>query len=167
MSPTIIELHRRDQHALLEHFGGLAVGAAGDHAADIRLVRDAAGESDECILMKDRRDDGEIRGVRQIALVGMIAQQEVAIRQRAAMHLEDAADKMEIDRRMQDHRRRHRNAAAAVGNDAGEIARLADDGRIAGAEEMIVHLLHQACDPVAQKLHRDAVDRLTHRSPPG
>src|SRR5262249_40403500 len=62
----------------------------------------------------------------------------------------NAADQVPIDRRMEEHRRRHDEAALAIKDHAGEIARFADDGGVAGAVEMIMHFFHQARDLVAQ-----------------
>ena len=138
-----VELHRRQQHALLEHLGSLAIRAARDDAADIGLVRDAAGEGDKFAAMKDRSHHGEIRGVRQVTLIGMIAEHHIAVFQYSVVDLQNPVDQMEINRRVQGHWRRHRDASRAIGDDTGEIAQFADDGRIAGAEEMVVHLLHQ------------------------
>src|SRR5580704_17119804 len=65
---------------------------------------------------------------------------------------------MPIDRRVEKHRRRDEYTAMTVEDDAGEIARLADDGRIARPVKMIVHLLHQAADAVAHDLRSNGVD---------
>src|SRR5258708_26051039 len=67
------------------------------------------------------------------------------------------SDQVPIDRRMEEHRRSHDEATLAIKDHAGEIARFADDGGIAGAVEMIMHFLHQARDLVAQDLNRDGV----------
>jgi hypothetical protein len=61
---------------------------------------------------------------------------------------------MAVDRRVEEHRRRHDQPAVAVEDHAAEVARLADDGGIARAIEMVVHLLDQARDLVAQDLDR-------------
>src|SRR5262249_29176358 len=55
------------------------------------------------------------------------------------------------------HRRSDDQPAVAVEDDTGEVARLADDGGIARTVEMIVHLLDQAGDLVAQDLDQHGV----------
>src|SRR5262249_11047059 len=75
----------------------------------------------------------------------------------AAVDLEDAADEMPVDRSVKEHRRRHDQATLAVENHAAEIPRFADDGGIAGAIEVIMHLLDQARDLVAENLDGDSV----------
>src|SRR5882672_8919937 len=59
---------------------------------------------------------------------------------------------------MEEHRRRNDQPAGLVQDHAGEIARLADDGGIARTIEMIVHLVGEARDLVAQDLNGDRVD---------
>jgi hypothetical protein len=79
---------------------------------------------------------------------------------------DNAADQVAIDRRMKEHRRRHDQPPSAIKDDAAEIARLADDGRVAGAIEMIMHLIDQAGDLVAQDLDSDGIHE-SHSSPDG
>src|ERR1700722_7684485 len=64
---------------------------------------------------------------------------------------------MPINRRVEEHRRRHDQTAVLIEDHAGEIARLANDGGIAGAIEMVMHLLHQATDAVANDLGGDGI----------
>src|SRR6185437_4746738 len=75
-------------------------------------------------------------------------------------------DEVTIDGRVKEHRRRGDEPAAAVEDDAAEIARFADDGRIARAIEMIVHLVDEARHLVADHLYRHGIDgaRLSHVS---
>src|SRR5271154_2147698 len=98
--------------------------------------------------------------MRQAAVIGMIADEHVAVGDIAAVQLENLRHQVPIHRRVKKHRRRHEHTALTVEDDAGEIARLADDGRIAGAVEKIVHLLHQAADAVAYDLRGNGVDHL-------
>src|SRR5262249_51338586 len=98
-------------------------------------------------------------GAGKAALVGMIGDKDVAVLDRpvAAIAREDAADEMAVDRRVEEHRRGHDQAPLAVEDHAAEVARLADDGRVAGAVEMVVHFIDQARDLVAQDLDGDGV----------
>src|SRR5262249_6155911 len=95
----------------------------------------------------------------QTAFIRVVRDEYVAFGDgvRLAVDVEDAADEMAIDRRVEEHRWRHDQAAVAVQDHAGEVARLANDGRIARAIEMIMHLIDQACDLVAQDLDGDGV----------
>src|SRR6516164_4654691 len=139
--------------------GGTGRGRAGDRPADVRLVRDRTRKRDDPAIREDRRDEGHVGDVGQAALVGMIGDEDVAVLDRpiAAIELEDAADEMAIDRRVEEHRRRHDQASLAVEDHTAEVARLADDGRVAGAVEMVVHFIDQARDLVAQDLDGDGV----------
>ena len=75
----------------------------------------------------------------------------------AAMEFENAADEMAVDRGVEEHGRRHDQPPGTIEDHAAEVARLADDGRVAGAIEMIVHFIDQARDLVAQDLDRDGI----------
>src|ERR1700724_3230801 len=61
---------------------------------------------------------------------------------------------------MEEHRWRHEQSAMTIEDHAGKITRFGDDGRIAGAIEMVVHLLHQAADAVAHDLRGNGVDHV-------
>ena len=153
------DFDRRHQQALVEHFGGIGRGRARDRAAHVRLVRDRTRKRDDPAGREHRRDEGHVGDVGQAALVGMIGDEDVAVLDRvdAAIELEDAADEMAVDRGVEEHRRRHDQAPLAVEDHAAEVARLADDGRVAGAVEMVVHFIDQARDLVAQDLDGDGV----------
>src|SRR6202040_1491097 len=98
-----------------------------------RLVRDRTRKRDDPAGREDRSDEGHVRDVGKAALVGMIGDEDVAVLDRVgtAVELEDAADEMAVDRRMEEHRRRHNQAPLAVEDYAAKVARLADDGRVA------------------------------------
>src|SRR5262249_10636915 len=101
-----------------------------------------------------RRDEGHARNMRKAALVGAIGDKDVAILDpfRAAIDLEDTAYQVTIDRCVEKHWRRHNQTPLAVENHAAEIPRFADDRRVAGAVEVVVHFLDEARDLVAQDL---------------
>src|SRR5580704_1990693 len=123
-------------------------------------MRNRSGKADQRGAGNDRRYESHVGHMRQAAVIGMIADEHVAVGDIATVQLENLCHQVTIDRRVKKHRRRHEQSAMAVEDDAGEIARLADDGRIAGAIEMIVHLLHQAADAVAHDLGGDGVDHV-------
>ena len=153
------DLDRRQQQAFVEHLGRIRRGRARHRAADVGLVRDRAGERDDLAVREHRRHERHVGDVRQAAFIGMVGDEHVAFVDRAglAVGFEDAADEMAVDRRVEEHRRRHDQPAVAIDDHAGEVARLPDDGRIAGAIEMVVHLIDQARDLVAQDLDGDGV----------
>ena len=157
---TIHDLDRRQQKPLLEHLGGIGRGRARHGAAHVCLVRDRAGKRDDLAAGEDGRDKGHVGDMREAALVGMVRDEDVAVldlRLGAGIGLADALDEMPVDRGVEEHRRRHDQPPFAVKNHAAEVARLADDGGVAGAVEVVMHFLHQARDLVAQDLDGDGV----------
>jgi hypothetical protein len=76
---------------------------------------------------------------------------------KATIELENASDQMPVDRGVEEHGWRHDQPAVAIEDHAAEVARLADDGRVAGAIEMVVHFIDQARDLVAQDLDGDGI----------
>src|SRR5580704_16028067 len=123
-------------------------------------MRNRSGKADQRGAGNDRRNESHVGHMRQAAVIGMIADEHVAVADIAAVQLENLCHQMPIHRRMKEHRWRHEQAAVAVEDDAGKVARLADDGRIAGAVEMVVHFLHQAADAIAHDLGGDGVDHV-------
>ena len=179
---AVPDLDRRNQQALVIHLGRVGRCRARDRATDIGLVRDRTREGDDLAARENRRDERHVGHMRQSAGIGMVRDEHVAVFQRVqsvrAVGLEDRADQMAVDRRVEEHRRRHDQPAGAIDDHAGEIARLPDDRRIARAIEVIVHLVGEAGDLVAQDLNRDRVhgqalldhevaQRIDTRSPPG
>jgi hypothetical protein len=151
-----------EKEALLEHLGGVGGGRTSDRAAHVRLVRYRARERDKLAAGENRRDERHVGNVRQSAGIGMIGNEYVAVLdsgifRAAAIEIENAADQMPVDRGVEEHRRRHDQPPAAIEDHAAEIARLANDGRIAGTIEMVVHLIDQACNLVAQDLDGDGI----------
>src|SRR5262245_37839495 len=111
---------------------------------------------------------GHVGDIREAAVVGMVRDEDVAVldlRLAAAIGLADALDEMAVDRRVEEHRRRHDQPPFAVENHAAEVARFTDDGRVAGAIEVVMHFLHQARDLVAQDLDGDGVHVIASPAP--
>ena len=159
LAPGVPDLEGRHEHALVKHFRRVGGCRSRHGAADVGLVRDGAREGDDFAIGENRRDKGHVGNVRQAALVGVVADVDVAIPDLAAgaVKFEHAADEMAIHGRVEEHGRRDDEPALAVENDAGKVAGLADDRRIAGAIEMIVHFIDKAGDLVAQDLDGDRV----------
>src|SRR3954464_2905758 len=95
----------------------------------------------------------------QSAFIRVVGDEDIALPDRIvpAVHFEDATYQVTIDRCVEEHRRCNDQPPIAVKDHATEVARLADDGRIARAVEMIMHLIDQAGDLVAQSLGGDGV----------
>jgi uncharacterized protein YfdQ (DUF2303 family) len=70
---------------------------------------------------------------------------------------QNATDEITIDGRMEEHGWRDNEATGAIKDHAREVSRLADDGGIARAIEMIMHLIDEARDLVAQNLNGDRI----------
>src|SRR3954447_16621316 len=163
---AVDDLDRRYQQAFLKNLGGICGSGAGNSPADVRLVGDRAGKCHDVTVGKDGRRESHIGYMRQAAFIGMIRNEHVALPDPAvgAIEIENAADEMPIDRRMKEHGRWNDQAAGAVENNAAEIARLADDCGVAGAIEMIMHLLDEARYLVADDANADGVHaNLIHR----
>src|SRR4029077_5445621 len=95
--------------------------------------------------------------VRESAGIGMIGNEHVAVLDPgiflpAAIEIENAADEMPVDWGVEEHGGRDDQPPAPIEDHAAEIARLANDGRVAGTIEMVVHFIDQACNLVAQDL---------------
>src|SRR5262249_567565 len=141
-----------------EHMGRVRGSGAGDRAADIGLVPNRAGETDKLAFGKDRGDERHVGNMWEGALIGMVGNEHVIFIQAILpIDLKNAADEMAVDRRMEKHRRRNNKTPGSIENDTTEIAGFPDDGRIAGAIEMIMNLLDKARDVVADDLNRDRI----------
>src|SRR5215210_4758337 len=109
--------------------------------------------------------------MRYSGFIGMVGDEDVAVADTViAVQLQDTSHQVAVDRRVKEHRRRDDEPPATIEDHTGEVTRLADDGGVAGAIEMIVHLLDQAENLVAQNLDEDGVhgyarSRIKLRSP--
>ena len=72
------QAHRRKLNAFLKQFARLRVAGAGDDAAEVALVRDAAGKRDEAVAVEHRRDHGHVHRMRYAADVGAVRDKRVA-----------------------------------------------------------------------------------------
>ena len=140
------------------HLRRIGGRGARDRATYIGLVCDGAGKSDNYAVCKDGGDEGHVRDMRQTTVIGMVGHEDVAISNAIAIGPKDVSDQMPVDGRVEKHRRRGDKPSVAVHDDATEVTRFPDDRRIAGAVKMIVHLIGEAGDLVAQDLDRDRVD---------
>ena len=133
-------------------------------AAHIGLMGDGPGKADQLVPREYRGDEAHVRHVGQARLVGVVGDKDVAGADAVgAVNLQHALAEMAIDGAVEEHRRRRDEAAAGIQDDAGEIPGLANDGGIARAVEMVVHLIDQSGDLIADDFDGDRVD---HLSPP-
>ena len=145
---------------LVEDFARLARAASGHRTADVALVRDRAAEPEQLADDEDRRDHGDVGRVRAAALIGMIDDEGVAFRDGVAERFDHGggAGRKRADVQRQHDVLRH-HLALGVHERAGGVLRLAHDGRKAGAEQRVLHLLHDAGEA---RLHHFQLDRVDH-----
>ena len=145
--------------AFVESLARLARAASGHRAADIALVRDRAAEAEELAADEDRRDHRHIGRVRAAALIGMVDQEGVALGDGVAVIGEHRGA---AGRKGADMQRQHDvlgdDVALRVHQRAGGILRLAHDGGKAGAEQRVLHLLHDAGEARLDDFEIDSVD---------
>ena len=100
-----------------------------------------------------------VRRVRAAALIGMVDQEGVALRDVVAELLDHgaAAGRERADMQRQHHVLRH-HLAVGVHQRAGGVLRFAHDGGEAGAEQRVLHLLHDAGEARLDDFEIDGVD---------
>jgi hypothetical protein len=127
--------------------------------------RDRAAEADQLALDEDRRDHRHVGRVRAAAFVRVVDQIRVAVLDVAAIgvdHRAAAGGKRAHMERQHDMLCDH--IALRVHDGAGGILGFAHDGREAGAEERVLHLLHDAGERGFHDLDIDRTElRLTVR----
>src|SRR5947207_983472 len=153
-STTTPSLSRRPSAEAVTPRGSLAIAPRSPSAAAIRMAAKASHSASA-----PNRSHKSLTRPAPIWVTAICACMSPRTRAR-----EDAADQVAIDRRMEKHRRRDDQPAVTVENHARKVARFTNDGGVAGAIEMIVHLLDQACDLVAQDLDGDGAQRGVHFS---
>ena len=151
--------HGGQVQAFVENLSRLARAASRHWPADVALVRDRAAEAEQLAADEDRRDDRDVRRVWAAAVVGVIDDEGVALRDAVAERIDDGggAGGECADVQRQDHVLRH-HVALRVHQRAGCILRFPHDGGEAGAEQRILHLLHDAGEARLQHFEIDRVD---------
>jgi hypothetical protein len=151
--------------ALVENLARLARAAAWHRAADIAFVRDRAAEAEQRAADEHRRDHRHIRRMRAAALIGMIDQEGVTFGDGVAIGLEHRGA---ARRKRADMQRQHDvlgdYVALRIHQRAGGILRLAHDGGEAGAEQRVLHLLHDTGETRLDDFKIDGVDGHRHFS---
>src|SRR5262249_7781676 len=81
--------HGREVQPLVEGFRGWPGAAPGPRTADVALVRDRAAETEQLGFDEERRDDGNVGGVRAAALVRVIDDEGVPWRDATTERIDD------------------------------------------------------------------------------
>ena len=151
--------HRRQVQALVEDLARLAGAASRHRAADVALVRDRAAEAEQRAVDEHRAEHAHVGRVRAAAVVGMIDQEGVAFGDVVA-ELRD--HRAAAGRERADVQRQHDvlrdDLALGVHQRAGGVLRFAHDGGEAGAEQRVLHLLHDAGEARLHHFEIDGVD---------
>jgi hypothetical protein len=155
------DAHRRDPEALAEVALRVDVEGAGCRAADVRPVAIRLGEGDELAFDEHRPDDAHVAEMRA-AGIGVVGDEDVA---RVDVVLEAVDDRLagkmqraDMDRDVT--RPLHHRVALGVAQAVGEVATVDDEG-IAGAEQLLRHLVDEVAVGVFQNLEGDAIE--SHR----
>jgi hypothetical protein len=151
--------HRRQVQAFVENLARLARAAAGHGTADVAFVGDRAAEAEQHTASEHRRQHAHVRRMRTAALIRMIDQERIAFSDSAAERAEHggAAGGERADMQRQHHMLGD-DLALRVHQRAGGILRFAHDGGEAGAEQRVLHLLHDAGEARFDDFEIDGVD---------
>ena len=151
--------HRRQMQALVEHLARLAGAASRHRAADVALVRDRAAEAEQRAVDEHRAEHAHVGRVRAAAVIGMVDQEGVALGDVVAEFGDDgaAAGRERADMQRQHDVLRH-HFALGIHQRAGGVLRFAHDGGEAGAEQRVLHLLHDAGEARLHHFEIDGVD---------
>ncbi len=131
---------------------------AGERAADVEHVGGDGREAEQLALVEDRHRHGDVRRVRG-AEVRVVVDDDVALLELALEPVQEAADVP--GQRADVHRRRvglAQLAALRVEDAGAEVLGLADDRRVAHAEEDARHLLRDGVEGAAEHAERDRID---------
>jgi hypothetical protein len=156
--PALIP-HRGKLQAFVENLPRLARATARNRPADVALVRDAAAEPDELAGDEDRAQHRHVGRMRAAALIRVIDQEGVAFGDLVA-ELPDhraAAGRKRPDMERQHHMLRH-HLALGIHERARSVLRFAHDGGEAGAEQRVLHFLHDARQARLDDLEVDRID---------
>ena len=160
------EPHRRHAHALLEAVAGRGREAPRHHAAHVDHVPRRARPADARAATEDRTHDDDVLQMEAAPIVRVVGEEDVAGRDRLAEAREDGRDRPGAHAEVERHGRGGGDdAAGGVVQDAGEVARLADERRHGGLDDRAGHLARQVLEAVPDDLDRDRVERFTHGPP--
>ena len=150
---------RRHQESVMEDLARRRAGRTRHQPADIGLVGDAHPEGDQPSLVEGGRRDHEIGDVAVARLVGVVADEAVAVAhglRRVA--LEDAADRLGIEQRMVlQPAADHDHAAGAVGQPRGAVLGFAENRRVAAMEQRMRHRLGGLAQAAQHHLDGDRI----------
>ncbi len=151
--------HRRNLQAFVENLARLAGTASRHGTANVALMRDAAAEAEQAAVDEDRRDHGDVGRMGAAALVGMIDQKGVALRNGVAERAEHGGA---AGRERPDMERQHHvlgdHLAPRVHQCTGCILGLAHDGGETGAKQRVLHFLDDSAEARLDDFEVDRVD---------
>ena len=155
------ELHRQHGEPLAEQVARQSVARPWRLAANVHLVPHARAERDDLPVRKDGHHHHHVVRVGTAGVVRVIRQEAVAL-----VHIGDVVELQNASHavgvRAEVRRQRRElpdHIALVVGYTRGEVVRLADDGRVACAEDSGLHLTHDAVQPRPDNFLSDDVRR--------
>ena len=155
--PARDDLHRRDDHALLEHLAERA-DRRGRAAADVDVVREVGDVAEQLAVVMDRRDQADVVQV-DAAREGLVGDDHVAGLEVLGPVVEDRARHLLHHRAEVDGLREALRDGAELGVEerAREVGARLDVGRVGAAAERQHHLVGRRDERVADHLERDRV----------
>ena len=155
-----LDLHGRQQQALLVDLGRVAGEAARRLRPDLGHVRDVRDEGDDLALPEDRLQQHVLGHVARAA-VGIVVEDDVALLEGVEAELLDRPLDRELDRA--DLRRAElglrEHVALRVEDDAREVERLVEDRRVGRRHHRHAHVAAAARQVVVDDRQRDRVER--------
>ena len=164
LDPALEQLHHGQPQALEIDLADAAGDAARRDAAEIGMVRDVADEPDKLAVVKRRRNGVEIHDV-LAAAIGIVGDDHVARREVFRSKGFDQLTHGDLEAGEQARRvmRLRDRLPRRIGDHAGDVLDLGDDGRASGAHQRVAHLVGDLLERVADHLHGDD-DRSWQRS---
>jgi len=156
----LVELHQGDEEALLEDF----MVVRGDAAADVRVVEDAGGKSDEPPSVEDGAHDADIV---EVARQGPRVVRDEDVPRRAGFRRKPGDEALDAEGHGPGLARGREGAlgqlaASPVGEHAGVIVGVAEQARESGAGHGAVRLVHDGNQSAPEDLQGNRVENCSH-----
>ena len=166
VAALVPDAHGRDPQALAHVVDGVDVERAGHGAADIGPVAVGLGEAEQLALVEDAAHDARVVEVRA-AHERVVDDEHVARMDVVAEGVDDGlgGEVERADVRGDVARALHHGVALRVAEGRREVARV-DHERVAGAEDLLGHLVDDVDERVLENFERDGIERvarLAHR----
>ena len=157
------ELDDRQPEAFLEDLLGAERIAAGDDAADVRVVGDRRGPGTQPIAPKDRHHDVDVGQMLAGGGIGIIEDEHVA-RTDPPLPLGDQLAHGVVEA-AELHRRAHalgQRLALRIADGGGEVEGIADDPGVGRAHQRQRHVIRDGIEAVLDDLELERIDRDAH-----